>query len=386
MSPDNLYLRFFNMSRVAAEREARRICSEPAPGRAALLAVLDGQVIGCGSYEVTGDLQSAEVAMAVADDMHGRGIGTLLLEHLVLLARSRGVRTLVAQTLTENALMLQVFANAGLRAHRTLEDGVYDLRFPLPAGEGDADLGPYRDAVAERERSAGVASLAHVLAPGSVAVIGAGPGLGPVGRAILDNIVTGGFGGPVYAVGPGAAGLDGASCLALAAELPGQVDLAVIAVPAAAVPGAADACGRRGVKALVVTTSGLDGAGRPSCWASAAATACGWSGLPPSAWPTPPFPWTRHSRAAIPVGGGPGWPFSPPAAPASSCSSTCPGWASGSPPLFPSATRTTWPAPTCCCGGPRTRRPSWPRCTCTRSATRASSPAPPGPSAAGCRS
>jgi acyl-CoA synthetase (NDP forming)/GNAT superfamily N-acetyltransferase len=259
MSPENLYLRFFSMSQVAAEREAQRLCREPAPGRAALLAVLDGRVIGCGSYEVTGDSQSAEVALSVADDMHNRGVGTLLLEHLISLARSRGVRTFVAETLTENALMLQVFANAGLRAHRTLEDGVYDLRFPLPAGDGDTDSGTYLDAVAERERSADVASLRHVLTPDSVAVIGAGRRRGSVGRAILQSIVDDGFGGRVYAVNPGAAELDGVPCLPSAAALPERVDLAVIAVPAAAVLDIAEDCGRRGVKALVVTTSGLDG-------------------------------------------------------------------------------------------------------------------------------
>ncbi len=67
MSPENLYLRFFGMSRSAAEGEARRVCREPAPDHGALLAVLEGQVIGTGSYEVAGDgSRSAEVAMAVA--------------------------------------------------------------------------------------------------------------------------------------------------------------------------------------------------------------------------------------------------------------------------------------------------------------------------------
>src|SRR5271169_6451287 len=66
MSPDNLYLRFFGFSTLAAEQEARRICREPAPDHAALLAVLGGEVVGCGSYEVAGDgSRSAEFAMAV---------------------------------------------------------------------------------------------------------------------------------------------------------------------------------------------------------------------------------------------------------------------------------------------------------------------------------
>jgi len=263
MSPQNIYLRFFGMSRTAAEQEARRICREPAPGRAALLAVLEGRVVGCGSYEMTDDgARSAEVALSVADDLHNRGIGTLLLEHLISLARTRGVRTFVAETLYENALMLQVFANAGLRARRTLHDGVYDLRFPLPTDEGDADLSTYRDAVAERERSADVASLRHVLAPASVAVIGVSRHLGSVGRAISQNIVDGGFSGPVYAVNPHAAEVSGMPCVPSAAALPEPVDLAVIAAPPAAVVGIAEDCGRRGVKALVVTTSGLDRAAR----------------------------------------------------------------------------------------------------------------------------
>ena len=201
MSPQNLYMRFFGISRVAAEQEARRVCREPAPDRAALLAILDGQVIGCSSYQVTGD-ESAEIGMAVADDMHSRGIGTLLLEHMISLARSQGVRTFTAETLAQNAPMLNVFAHAGLRAHRTLADGVYELSFPLPGGEGDAGSGAYRDAVAERERSADVASLRHVLTPASVAVIGVSRRHMSVGRAILENIIDAGFSGRVYAVNP----------------------------------------------------------------------------------------------------------------------------------------------------------------------------------------
>ena len=268
MSPGNLYLRFFGVSRIAAESEARRVCREPAPDHGALLAVLDGQVVGCGSYEMTGDgSRSAEIAMTVADDMHRRGVGTLLLEHLVSLARSRGVRTFVAETLSQNVLMMQVFADAGLGVHRALADGVYEVTFPLPAGERDASVGTYHDAVAERERSADVASLRHVLTPASVAVIGASRRPGVVGRAILQNIIDDGFAGPVYAVNPGAAelgavDLGGVPCLPSAAALPEPVDLAVVAAPTDAVVGIAEDCGRRGVKALVVTTSGLDRAAR----------------------------------------------------------------------------------------------------------------------------
>ena len=210
MSPKNLYLRFFSMSPSAAEQEARRICREPAPDHAALLAVLDGEVVGCGTYEQDGaGSRSAEVALAVDDDRHKRGIGMLLLEHLVALGRGRGFRAFTAETLSENAAMLRVFADAGLQAQRSLVDGVYDLTFPLPAGEADAALGTYLDTVAVRERAADVASMQPVLMPASVAVIGASRRVGSVGRVILRNIISGGFSGPVYPVNPYASELDG---------------------------------------------------------------------------------------------------------------------------------------------------------------------------------
>jgi acyl-CoA synthetase (NDP forming)/GNAT superfamily N-acetyltransferase len=263
MSPDNLYLRFFGLSRNAAEQEARRVCRAPAPDHGALVAVLDGEMIGCAGYERTdASSGSAEVAMAVTDGMHNRGVGTLLLEHLVSLARSRGVRVFTAETLTDNTLMLKVFADSGLPVQRALSDGVYDFRFPLPGNEADAALGIYRAAVAERERSAEAASLRHVLTPASVAVIGASRRPDSAGRAILRNIITGGFAGPVYAVNPGASELDGVPCVSSAAALPEPVDLAIIAGPAEVVPGIAKECGQRGVKGLVVITSGLDGAAR----------------------------------------------------------------------------------------------------------------------------
>jgi acyl-CoA synthetase (NDP forming) len=98
-----------------------------------------------------------------------------------------------------------------------------------------------------------------VLAAESVAVVGASRIPGSIGRCIVHNIVTGGHGGPVYAVNPHASELEGVPCVPSPAALPGPVDLAVISLPAPAVLAAAEECGKRGVRALVVITSGLDG-------------------------------------------------------------------------------------------------------------------------------
>src|SRR5215831_18149585 len=235
MSPSNLYLRFFSMSPYSAVKEAERVCRPPGPDHAVLLAWLGGRLVGVASYELAETSGTAEVAFAVPDDMHGKGIATLLLEHLVSVAGDRGVRAFTAETLTENTAMLQVFADAGLPVRRQRSSGVVELTFPLP-GVADPGLDQYLDQVAARESRADVASLQHLLWLASVAVVGASRRRGTVGREILHNIVTGGFAGAVYPVNPRASSLDGLRCLASVDDLPDHVDMAVIAVPAARRP------------------------------------------------------------------------------------------------------------------------------------------------------
>jgi len=258
MSSNNSYLRFFNLSQLSAEQEATRVCRPSGADHAALLALCSGRVVGVASYEVSGHGPEAEIAFAVPDNMHNRGIGTLLLEHLVSDAGLRGITTFTASVPTQNAEMQRVFSDAGLSARRQLEGGVVEFTCDLPGDDADPRWDPFLDAAADRERSADVASLRHVFQPGSVAVVGASRRMGTVGRAILHNIVTAGYQGRIYAVNPHAAHMEAVRCVASVSALPEPVDLAVVAVPAAAVPAVADECGRRGVKALVVITAGLD--------------------------------------------------------------------------------------------------------------------------------
>jgi acyl-CoA synthetase (NDP forming)/GNAT superfamily N-acetyltransferase len=274
MSPDNTYMRFFNVSRLAAEEEARRICRAPGANHGALLALCGDEVVGVASFYVTenedpgsgaaqpgagpGGGHTAEIAFAVADRMHHKGIATLLLEHLVSLARRQQITTFTADTLTENKRMQDVFAAAGLPMIRRYDEGVYKMTFPLPAAGSGTALDSYLSAVTERERRAETASLRHVLAPESVVVIGASRRRGTVGRAILDNIRAGGYAGRLYTVNARARQIDGERVLSSVGDLPEPADLAVIAVPAAAVLDVAEQCGQRGVQSMIVITSGLD--------------------------------------------------------------------------------------------------------------------------------
>ncbi len=161
MSPSNIYLRFFSMSPQSADREAKRVTRPQDADHCALLAWLGNELVGVASYEPTGKPGVAEIAFAVTDHMHGRGVATLLLDHLVSTARLRSLRAFTAETLANNVAMLRVFANAGLEARRQLSDGVIETTFPLPADESDRQLHSYLESLAMRERFADVASLAE---------------------------------------------------------------------------------------------------------------------------------------------------------------------------------------------------------------------------------
>ena len=94
------------------------------------------------------------------------------------------------------------------------------MTFPLPVDKAGPALCTYLDAMAERERCTDAASLRYVLAPESVVVIGASRHRGTVGRAIVDNIRTGGYAGRLYMVNPRARHIGGEPCLSSVLDLP----------------------------------------------------------------------------------------------------------------------------------------------------------------------
>ncbi|MFF4215275.1 bifunctional acetate--CoA ligase family protein/GNAT family N-acetyltransferase [Streptomyces nondiastaticus] len=254
MSAENLRLRFFSAGTLVARQAADALCRDAGPGDRAVVAEATGEVVGLAEYHaapVAGEA-SAEVALAVADEWHHRGVATLLLEHLVDLARTEGIKELTADALAENLPVIRVFADLGLPVRRCFEGPEVHVRVALTPDE------QYLTALDTRGRTADVASLRPLLRPRSVAVVGAGHRPGSVGRAILRNLRAAGFAGPLYVVNPHGPALDGLPCHPSVAELPEAPDLAVLAVPPRLVPSVAEECGVRGVRALLVVTSGLD--------------------------------------------------------------------------------------------------------------------------------
>ncbi|MFI9722678.1 GNAT family N-acetyltransferase [Streptomyces sp. NPDC052396] len=254
MSPESLRLRFFSTGSRNEQRAADQVCTGGRPGDRALLAEAGGgEIAGIAEYHADPELPArAEVALAVADDWHHRGVGTLLLEHLVDAARSDGLEAFTAEALSENYPVLRVFTDLGLPLTRRFDGPEVHVTVRLSQDEG------YLTALDTRGQTADVASMQPLLRPKSVVVIGAGRRPGSVGRAILHNLRAGGFTGRVHAVNPHAQVIERLPCHAAVSDLPEPPELAVLAVPCAAVPSVAEECGRCGVRALLVVTSGLD--------------------------------------------------------------------------------------------------------------------------------
>jgi acyl-CoA synthetase (NDP forming)/GNAT superfamily N-acetyltransferase len=254
LSDRTIYLRFFSVNRGAATRYLQSLAREGDADHDAVVAEVGGLVVAVAGWDRTGP-DEAEVALLVGDDQQGRGIGMLLLEELRTRAERCGVRRLVADTLPENRRMLDVFGSSGLHGERRTEQGV--TRSVLETTYDDDALA----LVDEREAHAERASLAPLLAPRSVAVIGAGRRSDNVGHQVLRSIVEGRFTGAVHAVNPHAFEVAGLPTYAAIGDVPAPVDLAVVAVPASEVLTVVGQCGTAGVRAAVVLTSGLGEAG-----------------------------------------------------------------------------------------------------------------------------
>jgi acetyl coenzyme A synthetase (ADP forming)-like protein len=251
LSDETVFLRFFSPKPTLSTAEVEWFTRVDHDSRVALVAELGDRLVGIARYDRVLGTDSAEVAFVVSDEHQGRGIGTVLLERLAAAARERGITQFVAETLAQNRQMLGVFAAAGFVERTRLDGSVVHVELLIEPTDR------VRAAVEEREHQAEAASVTRLLTPRSVAVIGASRNPETVGHQALRNLLAGGFAGPVYPVNPTADQVASVRAYPTVLDIAGAVDLAVVAVPAAAVIDVVRQCAQKGVSGVVVLSAGF---------------------------------------------------------------------------------------------------------------------------------
>ncbi len=254
LSSETVYFRFFAPYPELTERDVMRFTHVDNVDRVALVATVGGDLVGVARYDRVDD-SDAEVAFVVRDDHQGRGLGSVLLEHLAAAARDRGVRRFVAEVLPNNRRMLATFEEAGYHPSHHLEDGVVMLSFDIKPNELSVAVRSAREHRAESR------SVAALVSPESIVVIGAGRDEHSLGQRLLRHVIVGGFTGPIYAVNRSAAEAGerilGVPTYANVCDIGDPISLAVLSVPADSVLDVVDECASAGVAGLLVVSSGF---------------------------------------------------------------------------------------------------------------------------------
>src|ERR687889_910114 len=195
LSERTRYLRYFSPYPRIPERDLERFVNVDHHDREAFVIVAVPRIMAVGRYERLGpDSPDAEVAFVVEDAHQGRGIGSVLLEHLAEAARENGITRFVAEVLPQNGGMLRVFSDFGYQIQRRYADGVVHLSFPIAPTEKS------REVQESREQRTEAKSIARLLHPRAVAVYGASRSGQGIGAAMLGHLRDGGYTGTIVPV------------------------------------------------------------------------------------------------------------------------------------------------------------------------------------------
>ncbi|MBI2708472.1 MAG: GNAT family N-acetyltransferase [Actinobacteria bacterium] len=250
-SPESIYFRYFSPRPRLTSRDLERFTNVDYVDRMAFVGLVGDELVGVARYDRFPGRTDAEVAFFVDDAHAGRGIATVLLEYLAARGREVGLARFSATVLPQNRRMQSVFRQAGFAVTSRFADGVVEVEFPIePTPEALA-------AMEARAKQAEARSVARLLSPRSIAVVGASRHEGTLGYELLRHLVAGGFTGPVHPVNREASVVSSIRAVPSVLDIPGDVDLAVIAVPAEEVPEVVAQCGRKRVLGLVVISEGF---------------------------------------------------------------------------------------------------------------------------------
>ncbi|MGO1226489.1 bifunctional acetate--CoA ligase family protein/GNAT family N-acetyltransferase [Brachybacterium sp.] len=249
-SEHSRYLRFFAAMPKLSRRDLERFTNVDHADRVALVALVGAEIVAVGRYDRT-EPHSAEVAFNVSDSRQGTGLASVLLEHLAAAARERGINEFTAEVLPQNTKMIKVFTETGFDVTRVLDDGVVMVSFRIDPTVRSLAV------MSEREHRAEARAMERLLHPQSVLLIGVSSRADSAGGRFLTALEDSGYGGTVHLIARDVLELRGHRTWARVGDVPGTVDLAVIALRPEACLDAIDECAAIGVRSVLIPTEGF---------------------------------------------------------------------------------------------------------------------------------
>jgi acyl-CoA synthetase (NDP forming)/RimJ/RimL family protein N-acetyltransferase len=251
LDPEARRLRFFSAGASMAWAADQMVAGDTGSYGLVALQGADGDIVGHAEYFREGRTDSAEVAFEIANALQGMGLGTILLGHLATQAVQEGIEQFTAEVMPENHRMIGVFRESGFEPEVRATAGALHVAFPTELTEDARRRFERRDSVAA------AAAVRHVLEPDGIAVLGASAERGAMGAEVLRNLVRAGYRGEIFPVTDQGERLLGLRAYPTLLDVPAPVELAVVAVPKDEIIDAARACATKGVRALVILSSGF---------------------------------------------------------------------------------------------------------------------------------
>jgi len=211
------------------------------------------EIVAIGRYYKLPHRDSADLFIMVDIPYQHKGLATNILQRLASIAQDNGINTFEADVLADSKPALSLINNIGFYITAVKEENIYHVVMPLA-------IKPTKKLIAreqEKERTSTVESIKAILYPRSIAIIGASRIPGTVGYSLVRCLIQSGFTGAIYPVNPNAEVVQSIKAYPTVLAIPGDVDLAIIAVPAKLVPRVTEECGQKGVKSLIVISDGF---------------------------------------------------------------------------------------------------------------------------------
>ncbi|MEM0129983.1 MAG: GNAT family N-acetyltransferase, partial [Thermoplasmatales archaeon] len=215
-----------------------------------IIALRNDKIIAHGAL-YKGNEGFAEIGIIVSDDFQSLGLGTAMLGLLAEEAVRSGVKEIRSFVSPENYKMISALKSMGFAVESEAKPGIVMVRFSpssLPEAIRNFDN---RDAVSA------INAVKFFLEPKSIAVIGASSDRTSIGGQLFFNLLESNFNGQIFPVNPNHEFVQGVRAYKSVKDVGYQVDVAFIAVPADIAIQMAEECGQKGVKGLVIITSGF---------------------------------------------------------------------------------------------------------------------------------